>query len=96
MPPGSAKDFKPSRYVDAIAVDIVALDDNIADIDADAKNDPPVFWFWGIAFAHSQLNCHGTFESVYHAGELNQRAVTHKLDGTATVFSDFWIDQLPA
>ena len=48
MPPGSAR-VRPHRYVDAIAVDIVALDDNIADIDADAKNDPPVFWFRGVA-----------------------------------------------
>ena len=93
MPPGSAKDFKPSCYVDTIAVDIIALDDNVANVDADAKDDPPNFWLRGIAFAHSRLNCYRTFQSVYHAGELDQRPVTHKLDGTATVFSDFWIDQ---
>ena len=42
MPPGSASAFEPCRDVDAVAVDVVALDDDVADVDADAELDPLV------------------------------------------------------
>ena len=37
MPPGSAKGFQASRYIDAVAEDVVAVDDDVADVDADAE-----------------------------------------------------------
>ena len=39
MPPGSARAFEPRRDVDPIAKDVVVLDDDIAEIDADAQFD---------------------------------------------------------
>ena len=52
--------------------------------------------FAALRLPRGQLDRHRTFESIYHAGELDQRPVTHKLDSAAAVFSDLWIDQLLA
>src|SRR3712207_8106840 len=40
-------------HVDAVPEDVVALDDDIADVDADAEGDAPVRRRRGIAFPHA-------------------------------------------
>ena len=39
IPPGSAKRFEPRGDIDAVAVDVVLVDEDVAEIDADAKLD---------------------------------------------------------
>ena len=40
---GFRQRFEPSRDVHAVAVDVIAFDDDVADIDADAENDAAFF-----------------------------------------------------
>ena len=35
--------LQPGGHIDPVAVDVVALDDNVADVDADAELEPPIF-----------------------------------------------------
>jgi hypothetical protein len=40
---GFRQRFQPSRDVHAVAIDVIAFDDDVADIDADAENDAAFF-----------------------------------------------------
>jgi hypothetical protein len=65
-PPVSAS-LDPGRDVDAIAIEIVALDDHIGEIDADAQFDVVVRRDAGIPLGHSLLRIVGRVASVVDA-----------------------------
>ena len=67
MPPGSASCFQPRRDVDAVAIEIAALDDHVAEIDADAQNDAPVLGRPSLAAAISLLQLDGAGDGVDRA-----------------------------
>src|SRR5271154_442669 len=67
--------FQPGRDIDAIAEDVVRLDDHVAQIDTDAKPDALVLRHVGIAAGHAALY----FDSAQHrfddARKLDEHAV---------------------
>ena len=79
-----ANPFQPRRDIDAIAQNVVALDQHVAEIDADAVDDAlrlgrrrrcaPTISFW-IAIAHST--------AATTRGKLQQQPVAHRLDDAA-------------
>ena len=79
--------------VDAVAIDVVALDDDVAEIDADAKPDPLRFGRALVAIGHSALDHGSALDGIDDAGELDQRAVAHQLDHAAMEFLDRRVDQ---
>ena len=72
--------------VDAVAIDVVALDDDVAEIDADAKPDLPRFGGALIAIGHPALDHGSTLDGIDDAGELDERTVAHELDDAAMEF----------
>ena len=79
--------------VDAVAIDVVVLDDDVAEIDADAKPDPLGLSGALVAIDHAALDHGRTLDGVDDAGELDQRAVAHELDHAAAEFLDSGVDQ---
>ena len=77
-----------------VAVDVAILDDHIAEIDADAEDDPLMFGRLGIALGHALLHRHGAGDRSHDARELDQQAVASGLDNPAPVLGDFRGDQL--
>ena len=77
----------------AIAVDVVVLDDDVAEIDADAK--PDLLGLGGalVAIDHPALDHGSALDGIDDAGKLNQRAVAHQLDHAAVEFLDRRVDQ---
>ena len=73
MPPGSASAFEPRRDVDAVAEDVVVLDDDVAQVDADAELDALVGRDAGVALGHLALHLDGAAHRVDDAGELDQQ-----------------------
>jgi hypothetical protein len=94
MPPVSARDW--CRDVHAVAVDVVALGDHIAQMHPDAKSEAPVFRHGSISCRHAALDLGRTFHRLDHAAELGQHAVAHELDDAAAVARDRGIDHLGA
>jgi hypothetical protein len=72
--------FKTHRNIDAVTKDVVLFDNNITDMNADAKFDPLVLRHIGILFRHAALDFVGTSYGVDHSGELNESAVSGVLD----------------
>jgi hypothetical protein len=100
-----ARDADPTRRgqlleargdVDATAVDIVALNDDVADVDADPEGDAPVVRHLDLALGDTLLDRGGAFDRIDHAPEFDQRAVAHQLDDAAVVLSDFRLDEVLA
>ena len=82
------------RDVDAIAIDIVTGDDDVAEVDADAQGDASIRLDRVVGFGDSALSLDGTFGRIDRTGELNQGAVAHELDHTAVMSSDDRVEYL--
>ena len=95
MPPGSASPSKTRGDVDPISIDVVSINDDVAEIDANAKPNSLCFRDALIVVGHSPLDRGGALDGVDHACELNQRAVTHELDDTTMELFYRRIDQFP-
>ena len=90
--------FKPRRNVNAVAEDVITVDDNIANINADAENDTGTTAGVGstsvVASGHRRLDGHRAVYRVHGTGELHQHAVTRCLDDTPVVRGNRWINHL--
>jgi len=90
---GLSQCFQPSCYIDTVAKNIVTIDDDVTDIDANAKLDAFLSRDIGIAFNHTALDVDGAAHRVDNASMLDEHAVTGGLDDTTPVFPDFRIDE---
>ena len=93
-PAGLGQGFDPRGDVDAVAIDVVVLDDHVAEIDADAQLDAVVRRDTGVALGHRLLHLDRAAHRIDDAGELDQQAVAGGLDDAAMVLGDFRIDEL--
>jgi hypothetical protein len=93
MPPGSANPYQTCRHVHAVAEDVATIDDDVADIDPNAKLDPLLLRHVGVALHHATLNIKSTAHGVDHAAELGQHSIAGVLDNTAAVFGNLGIDE---
>jgi hypothetical protein len=95
IPPGSAK--ASSRCdIDVVAKDVAILDDNIPDIDTDAKLDAVVGRYTGVAPDHLALHLDGTAQCIHHTTELDQQPVVGGLDQATAVLGDFRVEEVAA
>ena len=90
-PAGFGQPFEPGSNIDAVAVNVIFLDDNIARIDADAQLQLAVA---GGIIVGSQiaLDIYGAIHRVDGAVELNEEAVALAADESPLVHCDSWFD----
>jgi hypothetical protein len=88
VPTASTAHFEPSSYIDPLAENVAILDDNIADIDADAEFDPPIGWRVGILPNHCLLHVGRATKRIDDAGEFDQQPVTGGLDQPSAMRGD--------
>src|SRR5262249_16819972 len=87
---GIGQSLDPRRDIDAVAINIVALDDDIAKIDPDPKLEPLVDRDTGIALGHAALHLNCAADRIDDTRKFRQYAVTGGLDDPAMVLDDFW------
>src|SRR6202035_1396759 len=86
--------FEARRHVDAVAKDVIFLNDNVAQIDADTELYPPRRRDVCVAFCHPPLDFGSAHHRVGDAVELDQYAIAGSLDDAAAVLRDGGIDEL--
>ena len=86
--------FEPRRDIDAIAEDVVAVDDDVAEIDADTKGNRFVIRTPAVPLGHRLLYGDRALHRIDGAGELDQRAVAHHLHDSPAVRGDGRIEEL--
>ncbi len=95
-PAGIGQRLDPCGDVDAVAIEVVALDDHVAEIDADAQFDAVVRRDTGVPLGHRLLHRDGTAHRIDDAGKFHQQAVAGGLDDAAPVLGDLRIEKLAA
>ncbi len=79
--------LQPRRDIDPVAEDVLAIDDDVAEIDADPELDrllgPRL-----VEGRHGALDGDRTIDRVHGAGKFNQRAVAHSLDDPPAMGQD--------
>jgi hypothetical protein len=88
--------FETRSDVHAVAEDVVAVDDDIPDIDTDAEGDPLLDRQTGLTGGHAALHVERASHGIDRACELDQHPVTGRLDDAPTMLGDFRIDKLPS
>jgi hypothetical protein len=83
----------PRCDVDAVAKDIVVVDDDVADVNADPEFDPEIVRHVGVLRGHASLDFPRAVHRLHRAGELDQHAVAGGLDNAAAMRGDLRIEQ---
>jgi hypothetical protein len=95
-PAGIGQGFDPCGDVDAIAIEVVVLDDHVAKIDADAQFDAGVSTDAGVPLGHRLLHRDGAAHRINDARKLDQHAVAGGLDDAAAMLGYLRVDELMA
>ena len=85
--------LQPCRDVDAVAIDIVAVADDVADINTDTELNAALGWHLGVTLGHTALDFDGAAHSIDNTDEFHQHPVAGGLDDPAAMFGDLGIDQ---
>src|SRR5712692_6975532 len=84
--------LQPRRDVNAVAVKLLAIDDHIAEIDADAKLHSPRGRDTGVFRLEPGLNIDRALDRVYHTGEFGQNAIAGGADKSPVMLFDQPVD----
>src|SRR5262249_11310149 len=77
--------LKARRDIDAVAVESLALDDDVAEVDADAKAPPPRSRELGVARLELALDVDRALHGVDDARELREHVVAGRIDDPSAV-----------
>jgi hypothetical protein len=88
--------FQARRDIHAVAEDVVAVDDDVTEVDPDPEPDPAVLGHTGLAIDHRPLHLGGTADRVDDAREFHQHPVAGRFDDAAGMLADLRVDELAA
>jgi len=91
---GIGQGLDPRGDVDAVAIEVIALDDYVAEVDADAQLDAVVRREPLIPLGHRLLHLDRAAHRIDDAGKFHQQAVAGGLDDAAVVLGDLRIEEL--
>jgi hypothetical protein len=91
MPAGFGYAFEPRGDVDPVAEDVIALDQDVAEMDADAPFHSALAGKICVPFRGEPLQCQGAFDRPNHRGKLDQHAVASRLDNPPATLGNEWI-----
>jgi hypothetical protein len=83
---GAVIAFEARRDVDAVAEEVVFADQDVAEIDADAKFNAPLGWHTSASRGHFALHLDRATHRIDHAGEFDEQTLARRLNDTAAVF----------
>jgi hypothetical protein len=69
-------------------MDVVAVDDDVGEIDTDAKRDPLIDGHIGVAVSHVLLHLDGASHGIDDAGEFNEYSVAGRLHNPPVVLGN--------
>src|SRR5215831_4204699 len=81
--------FEPCCDIDPVAKDVAILDDDVTDIDADAKLDAIVGRHPGVAPGHLALHLDGAAQRIHHTAKFDEQPVAGGFDEAAPALGDF-------
>ena len=86
--------FESGSNVHAVAIEVIAIDDEVAKMQADAEDDPVALGPGEVGLGDGLLELDRGAERVHGATEGRERAVARQLDEAATVTGKRGLEQL--
>ena len=80
--------LEPGSHIYGVAVDVILLDDDIAEMKADPEHDRFVLEFVANCLNHRLLEFYRRGERIHRAGELDQRTVALQPDHSSAAADD--------
>ena len=80
--------------VDTVAEDVVVVENDVAEIDADAEMDASLGSHAGVARGHLALHLDRTTNRVDHARKLAEQTIARRVDDATTVLLDLGVGNL--
>src|SRR3984893_8784418 len=90
-PAGLGQRLQPCGDIDPVAINVVLLDDDIAEIDADAEFDAPHLVNLDIAQRHLALQLDCTTHRIDDARDLGPQSITGRFDNAAAMLGDLGV-----
>jgi hypothetical protein len=90
---GFRQRLEANRHVHAIAPDVAAVDDDVANIYADAELYPLLLRDVGVAFRHTTLQLNGALHRIHDARKLGQNPIAGGPHDSAVVTPDLRFDK---
>src|SRR5712692_6315370 len=84
--------FEARRDVDAVAVDLLAIDHHVAEVDADAKLHSAVGWQTYVFRLERGLDLDSALDRIHNAGEFREHAIARGIDESSAMLLDKRID----
>jgi hypothetical protein len=88
--------FQARRDVDAVAEQVLSFDHDVAEIDADAEDDPPLGRNISLVLGDDRLHGDSARYGINDRAELGQCSVSHQLDDATMMLGQQWVDHLAA
>jgi len=85
--------FKSRCDIDPVPENVILIDDDVTDVDADAELDPQLPRYVDVVIDHCPLDCYCAARGVDGADEFDQHAVAGGLDNPAAMRGDRSINQ---
>jgi hypothetical protein len=85
--------FKSSRDVNAIAEDVVLVENDVADMNADAEFDPEVLSHIRAVHSDAALDFNRAARRIDRTGKLDQHSVARSLDNATTMRGDCGVNE---
>jgi hypothetical protein len=89
-----AERLKPSRHIDAVAEDVLIVNNNVTLVHTDPEFDPLIDRDFDIAFSHRALDGHRATNSLHSARILDENAISGRFDDAPMIRGDAGIDDL--
>ena len=86
--------FQPRRDVDAVAVDLLAIDDHVAEVDTDAELHPALGWQIRVLGLERGLDLDGALDRIHDACKLRKYTIARGIYEAPVMPLDQRIDQL--
>jgi hypothetical protein len=80
--------LQPRRNVDPVTEDVIALDQHVAEMDADAPFHSAVAGATSIPFHRQHLQCDRALDGADHRAELDQHPVARRFHNPAAMLGD--------
>jgi hypothetical protein len=93
---GLSQPFEARGDIHSVTVNIIAVDYDVAQVDANAELDTLIRGFASIALTHPLLQFDGATRRIYHAGKFDQQPITGRFHNPSTVLSDLRVNQFAA
>jgi hypothetical protein len=90
--PGSGDSLEPGGDVHAVAVDPVAFDKHVADMNADAKLHAPINGPGAVFRRERSLDFDGAAHGVHGTRKLGEKIVARRIDDAPAMPEDFFAD----